>query len=45
MGIRDRRAGLLKPGDLLDVVYERFGEDTSHMITSMVADMIEASMG
>ena len=39
------RAGLLKPGDLPQVVYERLGTDTSHMITSMVADMITASAG
>ena len=37
------RAGLLKKGDLPGVVYECFGEDTSHMITSMVSDMIESS--
>lgn len=39
------RAGLLKSGDLPQVVYERLGTDTSHMITSMVADMITASAG
>lgn len=37
------RAGLLKDGDLPAAVYERFGRDTSSMITSMVADMIESS--
>lgn len=37
------RAGLLKKGDLPAIVYERFGPGTSHMITSMVADMIENS--
>ena len=38
------RAGLLKPGDLPAEVTDRFGDDTSRMITSMVADMIETSM-
>ncbi|SFT49193.1 dGTPase [Selenomonas sp. GACV-9] len=38
------RAGLLQPGDLPAIVYERLGEDTSHMITSMVSDMIVNSM-
>ncbi|MBE6102205.1 MAG: deoxyguanosinetriphosphate triphosphohydrolase [Selenomonas ruminantium] len=38
------RAGLLQPGELPPEVQERFGTDTSHMITSMVADMIETSM-
>ena len=37
------RAGLLKDGGLPAAVYERFGRDTSSMITSMVADMIESS--
>lgn len=39
------RAGLLRPGDLPAAVYERLGEDTSHMITSMVSDMILNSEG
>ncbi len=38
------RAGLLRPGELPREVQERFGTDTSRMITSMVADMIETSM-
>ncbi|TYZ22574.1 deoxyguanosinetriphosphate triphosphohydrolase [Selenomonas ruminis] len=38
------RAGLLQPGDLPKLVYERLGEDTSAMITSMVSDMIVSSM-
>ena len=37
------RAGLLREGDLPAAVYERFGRDTSSMITSMVSDMIESS--
>lgn len=37
------RAGLLKEGDLPQEVYDCFGPDTSHMITSMVGDMIENS--
>lgn len=37
------RAGVLKPGDLPPVVYERFGTTTGAMITSMVSDMIENS--
>ena len=39
------RAGLLQPGDLPAIVYERLGQDTSHMITSMVSDMILHSQG
>ena len=39
------RAGLLTPDDLPREVRERFGVTTSQMITSMVSDMIEASMG
>ena len=39
------RAGLLKKGDLPAAVYRNFGETTSEMITSMVADMITASAG
>lgn len=39
------RAGLLKPGDLPQEVYDKLGHDTSQMITSMVADMITASQG
>lgn len=39
------RAGLLTPGDLPRLVYERLGTQTSQMITSMVADMITASAG
>ena len=39
------RAGLLRPGDRPAAVYERLGEDTSHMITSMVSDMILNSEG
>ncbi|MBQ1868642.1 deoxyguanosinetriphosphate triphosphohydrolase [Selenomonas sp.] len=38
------RAGLLQPGELPKLVYERLGEDTSAMITSMVSDMIVSSM-
>ncbi|WP_033170324.1 deoxyguanosinetriphosphate triphosphohydrolase [Selenomonas sp. ND2010] len=38
------RAGLLQPGGLPRLVYERLGEDTSAMITSMVSDMIVSSM-
>lgn len=38
------RAGLLQPGGLPKLVYERLGEDTSQMITSMVSDMIIQSM-
>lgn len=38
------RAGLLQPGELPKLVYERLGEDTSQMITSMVSDMIIQSM-
>ncbi len=37
------RAGLLKPGDLPQEVYDKLGHDTSQMITSMVADMIVTS--
>lgn len=39
------RAGLLKPGDLPQEVYDKLGHDTSQMITSMVADMIMTSQG
>ena len=39
------RAGVLTPGDLPERVSREFGTDTSHMITSMVSDMIMASMG
>lgn len=39
------RAGLLTPQDLPQAVRTRFGTTTSQMITSMVSDMIEASMG
>lgn len=39
------RAGLLQPGELPKLVYERLGENTSAMITSMVSDMIMCSMG
>ncbi|MBR4695689.1 MAG: deoxyguanosinetriphosphate triphosphohydrolase [Selenomonadaceae bacterium] len=39
------RAGLLRPEDLPDRVIRNFGTDTSRMITSMVSDMILASMG
>lgn len=39
------RAGLLTPEDLPGEVKARFGTDTSHMITSMVSDMILTSMG
>ncbi|MCH3959079.1 MAG: deoxyguanosinetriphosphate triphosphohydrolase [Selenomonas sp.] len=38
------RSGLLHPGDLPQVIYACLGEDTSHMITSMVSDMIMNSM-
>ncbi|MDD6135398.1 MAG: deoxyguanosinetriphosphate triphosphohydrolase [Selenomonadaceae bacterium] len=38
------RARLLQPGELPKLVYERLGEDTSAMITSMVSDMIVSSM-
>lgn len=34
------RAGLLQNGELPQLVYERLGEDTSQMITSMVSDVI-----
>ena len=39
------RAGMLTQEDLPREVYEHFGHDTSHMITSMVSDMILSSMG
>ena len=39
------RAGLLTADDLPSDVRQRFGETTSQMITGMVSDMIEASMG
>jgi len=39
------RAGFLTPDDLPKQVRKGFGVDTSHMITSMVSDMIMASMG
>ena len=39
------RAGLLTPDDLPREVRARFGDTTSQMITAMVSDMIEASMG
>ena len=39
------RAGMLSPEDLPKEVYDHFGMDTSHMITSMVSDMILSSMG
>ncbi len=39
------RAGLLSADDLPASVREALGADTSHMITSMVSDMIESSMG
>ena len=39
------RAGLLRPGDLPPEIYEALGRDTSTMITTMVADMIETSQG
>jgi dGTPase len=38
------RSGLLHPGDLPKEIYACLGEDTSHMITSMVSDMIMNSM-
>lgn len=38
------RAGLLQPGELPRIVYERLGENTSQMITSMVSDIIIHSM-
>lgn len=37
------RAGLLQKGDLPKAVYQNFGTDTSHMITSMVSDIICSS--
>lgn len=39
------RAGLLKEGDLPEEVYASLGKDTSEMITSMVGDMINNSLG
>ena len=39
------RAGLLHEGDLPAVVYERFGQDSSSMITAMVLAMIRNSEG
>ena len=39
------RSGLLQAGDLPAAVYSSLGADTSHMITSMVADMITQSAG
>ncbi len=39
------RAGLLRAEDLPAIVRDNLGTDTSHMITSMVSDMIESSMG
>lgn len=39
------RAGLLKPEELPVAVQQYFGTATSRMITSMVSDMIECSMG
>lgn len=39
------RAGLLQAEDLPAIVRDNLGTDTSHMITSMVSDMIESSMG
>ena len=39
------RAGFLVPEDLPERVRKGFGTDTSHMITSMVSDMIMTSMG
>ena len=38
------RAGLLKAEELPPEVQQRFGTDTSPMITSMVSDMIETSL-
>lgn len=39
------RSGLLQAGDLPTAVYSSLAADTSHMITSMVGDMITQSAG
>jgi len=39
------RAGMLRPQDLPQIVYDRIGHVPSHMIASMVSDVIQASEG